>query len=953
MRAFSLVRLRSALFSWPAVAAILLAQATVSLVLKHGPALVAYCDINYFVLLLLASGVALRNAVRSRQSIRLFWSFFAAAFGIWALVPGSWFNSVVLHGKIPAFLLVNPPLFLHIVLLIAAMASRPHLKLPGRRPYRTTLNFLILLFVWVFAYAFYLFPYQYGNQGTVMILRFEAIYFVENGLLLAILGRLVFRSQYPWKSTYLHIFGASSVYAIGSLAFNLSSALGDPLADPTGANFPVLRGLVGLMFTASILWFLWIGFEGGRLKTKLAQSVILDNADPKYTSVLAMLAVLAIPIVGVWELFRTGEPIGTHEIRLLAVMVAGLILAIGAFAENHLANREFTSDVALAHDRLRLAMESAKLMGWDWDLIHGQSIWFGDLETTYGISANMHLAVEGEFCERLHPDDRERVSKMLTDAMQDRRPYRAEYRVLRPDGTIRWLADRGKFYQAANGDPQRGLGIAVDVTDRKQAEEARLQKEVELEQTQKLAKVGAWQLDLETDTVKWSEELYRIAGLDSIQPALSYKDHAKLYTAESCERLSHAVGESLRTGAHYELDLEMVRPDGTTRWVIGRGEAKRDDKGRIVQLRGTVQDITERKQAESALRESEARFRSVANTAPVLIWMSDTDQLCTYFNKPWLDFTGRPLSAELGNGWAEGVHPEDWQRCLETYAKAYGRREQFRLEYRLRGSDGKYHWILDIGVPRFNPNGLFAGYIGSCIDVTERKLAEEALSSVSSRLIEAQEQERTRIARELHDDISQRLAVAVIEIDGLKADISGENRFLRRRMEDLRHYTAEIASDVQSLSHQLHSPRLEHLGVAMAMRGFCTEFAEKNKLQIDFRSHDIPAHLPPDISLCLFRVLQEAIHNGAKHSRAQRLEAHCWGTPGEIQLTVTDAGVGFDVEAATKGRGIGLISMCERVKLVKGTISIASELQHGTEIHVRVPLQVPVETSPQIEILHA
>src|ERR1700727_2842828 len=176
-------------YSWVAVGAFLAVQAVLSLMLRQGPALVAYCDISYLVLLLLASGVAIRNAVQSRQSTRLFWSFLAAAFGVWAVVPGGWFNRVVLHGRISSFLFANPPLFLHIVLMIAAMATRPHLKLPSRRPYRSTLNFLIMLFVWVFAYTFYLFPYQYGNEPTVMMLRFEAIYFVENAVLLAILGR--------------------------------------------------------------------------------------------------------------------------------------------------------------------------------------------------------------------------------------------------------------------------------------------------------------------------------------------------------------------------------------------------------------------------------------------------------------------------------------------------------------------------------------------------------------------------------------------------------------------------------------------------------------------------------------------------------------------------------------------------------------------------------------------
>ncbi|MGO9167770.1 MAG: ABC transporter substrate binding protein, partial [Candidatus Sulfotelmatobacter sp.] len=134
-----------------------------------------------------------------------------------------------------------------------------------------------------------------------------------------------------------------------------------------------------------------------------------------------------------------------------------------------------------------------------------------------------------------------------------------------------------------------------------------------------------------------------------------------------------------------------------------------------------------RKKSEVQLRESEERFRLVANTAPVMIWMAGTDKLCTYFNKPWLDFTGRSLEQELGNGWAEGVHPEDLRRCKTTYIQAFDRREAFRMQYRLRRHDGEFRLVLDIGVPRFNPDGSFAGYIGSCIDVTEQRRAEEHL----------------------------------------------------------------------------------------------------------------------------------------------------------------------------------------------------------------------------------
>jgi PAS domain S-box-containing protein len=923
------------------VIALLVTQTAVSLSLRRGLPLVAYCEISYLLLLLLGCALAIRNAIHSRQAIRIFWSFLAAAYGIWALDPCSWFYSVVLHGKIPTYLFDNPPLFLHIVLMIAAVVSRPHLRLPSHRSYRAILNFLLLLFAWVFAYAFLLFPYEYGSQGSTMSLRFEGLYFAENLILLGILVGLIVRSKRPWKTIYWHLFGASALYGCGSLVANVVWALKDPVGDLTGTRFLAARGLIGLVFTAAISWFAWVGLLGRRLEPELAETIQLDSTDPSYGSVLAMLAVLAIPIVGAWELFRTDEFARTHDIRLLLVMIAGLLLAVGAFVYEYLANREFASDVGVAHDRLRLAMGSGKSMGWDWDLKSGQNIWFGDLESTFGIKSEIYLPHEQEFLQLVHPDDRQRVSRAFTDAIQNQKPYTAEFRVVRPDGTIHWLTDRGKFYYAGTSIPLRGLGIRVDVTDRKHAEEARRQKEAELKRTEQLAKVGAWQWDPETDTVTWSEELYRIAGIDPAGPAPSYNDHRKLYTAASWDRLRCAVEESLRDGKPYKLDLEMVCADGTTRWVIGRGEVKRDDTGRLVELHGTVQDISERKRAEEAIRESEERFRLVSNTAPVLIWMADTEKLCTYFNKTWLDFTGRPLSAELGHGWTEGVHVEDLQRCMQTYFQAFDRREEFKMEYRLRSRDGNYRWVLDIGIPRFSPNKSFAGYIGSCVDLTERKLAEDAISRVSSRLIEAQEEERARIARDLHDDINQRLALLCIEIERLKKEIPDSNGEIISRVDKIREYGEDIVIDLQAMSHELHPPRLEYLGIAAAMRGFCEEFGGKQRLEIDFSSHDLPSPVPPDISVCLFRVLQEALHNAAKHSGAQRFDVHLWGAKNEIQLTVSDRGVGFDSDAAIKGCGLGLISMRERVRLVNGTVSIVSELMQGTEIHVRVPVRPP------------
>jgi PAS domain S-box-containing protein len=351
-----------------------------------------------------------------------------------------------------------------------------------------------------------------------------------------------------------------------------------------------------------------------------------------------------------------------------------------------------------------------------------------------------------------------------------------------------------------------------------------------------------------------------------------------------------------------------------------------------------------RREVERSLRESEERFRLVADTAPALIWMSGSDRKCIFFNEGWLRFTGRSIELELGDGWAEGVHAEDLQRCLETYTGAFDRREQFRMEYRLRRNDGEYRWVLDIGVPRLSDKGAFVGYIGSCIDFTDRKLAETALASVSRRMIEAQEQERTRIARELHDDVGQRLALFSINLAQLPQGPM-DSAEIRSLAEGLRKQISDIANDIQGLSHRLHSSKLEYLGLATAMRGFCEEFGEQQKVEIDFETHDLPSPLSPEISLCLFRILQEALHNSAKYSGAQHFEVRSWGMPNEVHLTIRDSGCGFDIDRAKTGRGLGLISMDERVKILKGTLSIQSQLKRGTTVHAVVPLNAGSDSS--------
>ena len=387
------------------------------------------------------------------------------------------------------------------------------------------------------------------------------------------------------------------------------------------------------------------------------------------------------------------------------------------------------------------------------------------------------------------------------------------------------------------------------------------------------------------------------------------------------QRVNHSRMRVSRNGTGFDLSVS-VRP-------------VKNAKGEMLGAFIIARDIKPRR-AEDVRHESEERFQLVANTAPAMIWISDVDKLCTYVNQSWLDFTGRSLEEELGNGWAEGVHPDDLTHCLDSYTKAFDQREAFQIEYRMRRRDGQYRWLLDSGVPRFDACGSFIGYIGSVIDVTQHKLAEAALSAMSQQLIEAQEKERTWIARELHDDISQRLSLLMMHMQSLcnRTSLAEIQAGLRNGLQQM----SELGSEMRALSHRLHAPTLDYVGLKGAASAYCSELSEHHNVKIRFDSENIPSGLSPEVSLCLYRILQESLQNALKHSGSRHFQVLLKGGTGEIELTVKDSGIGFEPEQAFKGRGIGLSSMKERLKLVNGVLSIHSKLGFGTTINVRVPL---------------
>ena len=265
--------------------------------------------------------------------------------------------------------------------------------------------------------------------------------------------------------------------------------------------------------------------------------------------------------------------------------------------------------------------------------------------------------------------------------------------------------------------------LAVNLVKRRRVARALNASEQRMHLAADSAGAGLWSVDLASGRV-WAtarlRELYQFAPSDE----LTYERLLTVAHPDDRERVGEVFDGAIKAGGVLAVEFRVAHTDASPRWIVARGHV---DDGR---MSGASVDITERKLAENRLRESESRFRTVADSAPVLIWMSGVDNGCTFFNKPWLDFTGRTMEQELGDGWARGVHPDDREACLDAYTRASEKRQPFSVQYRLRRHDGEYRWLADTGVPRYDSDGSFAGFVGSCLDITERLWAEERFRQV-------------------------------------------------------------------------------------------------------------------------------------------------------------------------------------------------------------------------------
>jgi PAS domain S-box-containing protein len=639
--------------------------------------------------------------------------------------------------------------------------------------------------------------------------------------------------------------------------------------------------------------------------------------------------------------WREPHDMSASEVRAIDLLAR---LAVDLLERSH-ANEELRR----SEERLRFAQQSAGVGSFDINLETGIFTWTPELEAIHGLPPGAYSGSRKDWEAMIHPDDRARVSALVEAGRQTGNTLEAEWRIVWPDGTVRWVSGRWRVYKNNAGKPVRVMGVNLDVTERKQMEEALRRSEERFRLAVKAANDAVWDIDLKSGAVSWNDTYTTLYGrseegagswewwLDHVHP----DDRTRL--VESFQAVMAGGGSS------WSGEYRFRRKDGGWAYVHDRAYIARDASGQAWRVIGSIQDLTERKRSEEAIRESEARFRKMADAAPVLIWVSGPDKLCTFFNKPWLEFRGRTMQQELGNGWAEGVHREDLDRCYSTYSTSFDQRRNFQMEYRLLRADGEYRWVLDTGVSMFTEGGVFEGYIGSCVDISDLKRAQE--ENLHRQKLETIGVLAAGIAHDFNNLLGGILAQVHLVEDEVPAQSTAAEELLKIKGLSVR--ASEIVRELMVYAGR-ETGTLEPVDVSALVE----EMIELLRITISKRVV-LNTRLAKNLPQCLAQpsqVRQVIMNLVANASEAigdadgvitvtTALES---SSPDSVRIEVSDTGCGmtreqqakiFDPFYTTKfaGRGLGLAVVQGVVRTHGGTISLDSTMGRGATFRIVLP----------------
>src|ERR1700751_911875 len=434
--------------------------------------------------------------------------------------------------------------------------------------------------------------------------------------------------------------------------------------------------------------------------------------------------------------------------------------------------------------------------------------------------------------------------------------YQLEKRYFRRDGSLVW----GRLSISLLNSRPSPLVVAMveEITDKKTAEEAVRASEERLRLSQQIAHVGSFEWNIQTGVNTWTPELEAMYGLQPGTFAGTQTAFENLVYPDDRAGVIKLADVAMKSGQPTQGEWRVVWADGSVHWIAGRWQVFMDASGEPSKMIGVNIDVTERKLAEEALLSSERRYRLLFERNVAGVGIASLDGQLLDCNDGWARILGYQSKDELRGRHASEFYfnPAERQSLVD---ELFEKQVLFSRELQLKRKDGTPVWVLfNAAVHSDHDRPILQA---TMIDISEWKRADEALSGMTRKLIEAQEQERARIGRELHDDINQKLAMLSLELEQLQENPSE----IQPRGKELRREIAEVSNDVQAMSHDLHSSKLEYLGVVAGIKSWCKEFSERQRVEIDF-SNDVHSPLPFEIGLSLCRVLQEALHNATKHS---------------------------------------------------------------------------------------
>jgi PAS domain S-box-containing protein len=398
---------------------------------------------------------------------------------------------------------------------------------------------------------------------------------------------------------------------------------------------------------------------------------------------------------------------------------------------------------------------------------------------------------------------------------------------------------------------------------------------------------------------------------------------------EDRERTVALTEKAIQEQRNHELEYRMIASDGRIVW-LHEIVTVIVENGVTIELVGVSGDITARKRTE----ESMALFRKLidgSNDAievvdPITLKFLDmNEKACLdlgYYREELLSMTVYDIDPLLDSS----LHTRMAQKMRKSGSAI--------IESERRRKDGST-FPVEINIKYIQLDRDYA--VAVVRDISERKIAEGTLASLSPRLIEAHETERDRVAGELRDDLNQRMALLQIGLGQFERDVPGLSPRAKIQLHSLTEVATEIASSIHNLSHRLRPSLLDLLGPEASIERLCRELSDRHSLEIKFAHQRVPEQIPKDVTLCLYRITQEALRNVVQHSGVAEAEVELWGHDDRIELCISDSGVGFSPERAKRTSGLGLISMQERLRLVGGQLSVESEPLHGTRIRVRIP----------------